>query len=335
MPRKRNPDILLLGLQWGAPGWIGDGEFYSDDNIDYLVDFLRLAEDAGAPLDYLGVWNEHARDNDWIKALRRRLDEVAPHVGIVAPDEDAVRTKNDIWSIADDMAADPELARAVAAIGAHYPYCQTTEAARDSGMRLWSSEDGPWSGDYRSEGRYPFPQVEFKTQPIPVLLNRNYIDGRMTSTIIWSLITSYYDWLPYPGSGLMRANQPWSGHYEIQWALWSVAHTTRFTKPGWTYVDAACGYLDADEVDRGSFVTLVSPSGTEATVVAETLGGWGVRRVQIDLPDGLQDHARGGSHSLYLASSFRLHLHDRGRGPKGLAFSARLRRVSIALPRRP
>src|SRR5690606_9136602 len=31
--RKRNPDIVLGGLQWGAPGWF-DGGFWSQDNID-------------------------------------------------------------------------------------------------------------------------------------------------------------------------------------------------------------------------------------------------------------------------------------------------------------
>ena len=65
--------------------------------------------------------------------------------------------------------------------------------------------------------------------------NRNYVSGRMTKTVIWSLITSYYDNLPLPGSGPMKANTPWSGHYEVQPALWAIAHTTQFAKPGWKY----------------------------------------------------------------------------------------------------
>jgi galactosylceramidase len=31
--KKRNPRIILESLQWGAPGWIGDGNFCSKDKV--------------------------------------------------------------------------------------------------------------------------------------------------------------------------------------------------------------------------------------------------------------------------------------------------------------
>src|ERR1019366_173148 len=37
--RKRNPKIVLDTLAWGAPGWIGGGNFYSDDMANYVADF--------------------------------------------------------------------------------------------------------------------------------------------------------------------------------------------------------------------------------------------------------------------------------------------------------
>jgi hypothetical protein len=40
------------------------------------------------------------------------------------------------------------------------------------------------------------------------VLNRNYVIGKFTKTEIWSLVTSYYDSMPLPGSGVMRANEP-------------------------------------------------------------------------------------------------------------------------------
>ena len=46
-------------------------------------------------------------------------------------------------------------------------------------------------------------------------MNRNYVLGRMIKTEIWSPITSYYDNLAAPNSGLMYANTPWSGHYNV------------------------------------------------------------------------------------------------------------------------
>src|SRR6202046_2798160 len=33
---KRNPNIVLDILPWGAPGWIGDGHFYSSDLANYM-----------------------------------------------------------------------------------------------------------------------------------------------------------------------------------------------------------------------------------------------------------------------------------------------------------
>lgn len=42
--KKRNPDILLYALSWGVPGWIGNGSFFSQDNIDYHIKWLQGAK---------------------------------------------------------------------------------------------------------------------------------------------------------------------------------------------------------------------------------------------------------------------------------------------------
>ena len=89
----------------------------------------------------------------------------------------------------------------------------------------------------------------------------------MTKTIIWSPVTAYYDNLPLPGSGVMKANAPWSGHFEVQPALWATAHTTQFAEPGWRYLDAGCGLLPGG----GSYVTLLSPDGTDYSIIVETV----------------------------------------------------------------
>src|SRR6266516_7239380 len=64
--KARNPGIKLVGLAWGAPGWIGNGTFFSTDMINYLVAWLDCAKNShGLTIDYLGGWNERGRDLNW------------------------------------------------------------------------------------------------------------------------------------------------------------------------------------------------------------------------------------------------------------------------------
>ena len=56
--KARNPDIKLFALAWGAPGWIGNGNFYSTDGINYLIDWMGCAKQHGLSIDYLGGQNE-------------------------------------------------------------------------------------------------------------------------------------------------------------------------------------------------------------------------------------------------------------------------------------
>jgi len=98
------------------------------------------------------------------------------------------------------------------------------------------------------------------------IFNRNYVIGKITKTEVWSPVTAYYDNLPVPGSGIMRANSPWSGHYEVPPTVWITAHTTQFARPGWKYLEHACKLIPG-----GSVVALASPDGGDYSVVIETM----------------------------------------------------------------
>lgn len=270
--RRRNPGILLDCLEWGCPGWIGDGVYYSQDNADYIVAFLKGAlKYHNLSIDYTGIWNEREPDYEWIKLLRKTLDKNGLQtVKIIAPDFFN-------WDIAAAMLSDKELYNAVYAVGIHYNERNennryaSSELAQSLNKPLRNSEGGPWRGDWDG--------FEYLVK----LYNRNYITGKATGVITWSLVTSYYDNLSIPNSGLMMAKTPWSGYFEIQPALWAAAHTTQFVEPGWRYIDASCGFLS-----KGSYVTLKSPDNKDYSIIIETADTTGSQTVTF-LTDGSFD----------------------------------------------
>ena len=145
--KKRNPAIKLYTLSWGAPGWVGNGEFFSDDNILYHLNWLKGAKRVhNLTLDYMGIWNEHSVSGggyDWVVKLRNAMDaEGFADVQIVASDEGG-------WPICSPMMANKTLRDAVSVIGSHYPVdgpaagstgadCITLN--EEYGKPLWTSE---------------------------------------------------------------------------------------------------------------------------------------------------------------------------------------------------
>lgn len=258
--KLRNPQVILDCLAWGAPGWIGDGKYYSDDNIRYITAFLQGARKYHQlSIDYTGIWNERMHDTEFVINLKKSLlANGLDDVKIVGSD----LCCGNQWTIAEDMLKDSQLAEAVDVIGDHYPETNcgynSSPTAKSFGKPLWNSEGGPWKSNWDGFAA------------LAKLYNRDYIIGNMTKTITWSLVTSYYENLALPNSGLMKANTPWSGHYEVEPALWAVAHTTQFTQPGWYYAgDKGCGFATPDSTI--SYVTLVSPDKSDYSLIIESI----------------------------------------------------------------
>jgi len=232
----------------------------------YSAVFLNGAESQyHLNIPYTGIWNEKQFDAQYVKTLRRVLDKERPGAKIVCCDEYPHEGLGQ-WSILDAMRKDPALAKSIDVVSVHYPREKgklTTPAdAVDAGKPLWSSEDQPESSasiilsrDWAIGGR-----------SLAHLYNENYLEGHFTKTEIWSPVTSYYDILAAPNSGLMYANTPWSGHYDVQGAIWATAHTTQFAAPGWRYLQNASGQLTP-----GSYVTLAAPNGHDWSMVVETI----------------------------------------------------------------
>lgn len=270
--KKLNPGIKLYGLEWGAPGWAGAGAqtLWTTQNISYILDWLGCARQHGLSIDYLGGWNEAATyPPSWFVQLRQALDAHGYQGTQI------VATDGYNWTtIAADMASDPAFKNAVSIIGEHYPCSATSCSAPGSvtatGKPIWASEQG--SAGYDSGA--------------PALardINDAYVDGRMTATINWSLIWSASAGLPYQGDGLMLANTPWSGSYQVGMSIWVMAHTAQFTEPGWKYLDSGSVRLGGG----GSVATLRSPTTGNWSSIAETLGATSPQQVTFQVQGGL------------------------------------------------
>jgi hypothetical protein len=263
--KARNPNIKLYGLAWGAPGWIGGGNFWSQDMIDYLMSWFDCAKKHNLSIDYLGGWNERDWNAGWYKSLKSTLVSKGYKTKVVAADNN--------WKVADAMASDPAFKNAVDIVGVHYPCgyataftsCSSTSTAQGLGKPLWASENG-------SEDLDGAPGVDSgKGAPaVARAINRDYIDGKMTAYINWPVVAALYPNLHYQTDGMALANQPWSGNYRIGETTWVTAQTTQFTHPGWHYIGTASGYLGGNRAN-GSYVTLKPADNSAYTTVIETM----------------------------------------------------------------
>ncbi|HEY5003264.1 MAG TPA: hypothetical protein VII61_08935 [Ktedonobacteraceae bacterium] len=271
--KARNPNIKLYGLEWGAPGWFNGG-FWSQDNINYLLNWIKHAQsDHGLHIDYIGGWNEENYNKTWFENLKKALNSNGLATKVVAADSD--------WTVATAMKGDAAFNNAVDIVGEHYPCgwlsssitCNSTSNAQGLNKPLWASENG--SQNYQSGAPAMARQ-----------LNRDYIDGRMTGSLNWSAIASWYSTLPFAGSGLMLADQPWSGHYALGASVWVTAQTTQFTQIGWQYINSASGYLGGNRAN-GSYVTLRSTNKKDYSTIIETTTAKSAQTANFTVAGGL------------------------------------------------
>jgi Glycosyl hydrolase family 59 len=256
--KLRNPNIKLYGLAWAAPGWIDNGNFWSQDMIHYLMTWMGCARSHGLTIDYLGGWNEKGFNKSWYENLPTTLATNHYTTTVVGDDSD--------WDVAKTMSKDPVFAKAVDIIGVHYSCeggdggnansCHSTQEAVDMNKPLWDSENGSQDDD---SGAGPLIRA----------ITRGYIDAKMTALLNWPLIAAITSNLPYPTTGLMVASEPWSGHYSVGQSLWVTAHVTQFAQPGWQFLNHASGYL-GNERTNGSYISLRSPNGTDYSTIVET-----------------------------------------------------------------
>lgn len=149
--KARNPAIQTYGLSWAAPAWVGNGTYYSADNVAYQVAWLEcIRSAAGVAVDFLGLWNEKPQPGpDYVLALRGALDAAGfGATGIIVMDggydADEVTT----------AAANASYRAAVHGAGLHYPCNKPAPAVRELGWTFWASEDYSRDPAWANGGTY-------------------------------------------------------------------------------------------------------------------------------------------------------------------------------------
>lgn len=280
--KQRNPALTLDACAWGAPGWIGDGEYWSQDMADYYVKWIKgLKQHHGLDLDAIGSRNERGAVIPWVKLFRRTLDRSGlGSLRIHAFDNPGNQY---MWDWIPLLQTDKELADAVDIIGNHVitngPWPNSIrQLIEQSGKPLWNTEEHVYNG----EGREYADEYACAIGALH-LFNDNYISRGVTKVVCWYLAGSTYAVEPYADQPpALFARWPWSGHYRLKPIIWAYAHYGQFSKVGWRYVPSGCAQLSGG----GTIVTLKSDQG-DFSVIAETAGATEPQQVAFRIGPGL------------------------------------------------
>lgn len=247
--KRINPSLTVDMLWWSEPRWVTDSADVFAARYKWYRESLIAAYDTyGLVFDYVSAnRNERAVDGEWIKYLSRALksDSDTPYdfsrIKLVAADEE------NAWWIADNMLSDPELMAAVDVVGSHYTSFATEkvfELNEKHGKEIWFSEasapmsysKGTWRYDGTGTGLSDLNgMLDIATRFVTM-----YSGGRMTLHEFQPVVSAYYDGVCYCHKHLIRADQPWSGHFELDGGYYMGLHFARFFKKGWAFVNGAC-----------------------------------------------------------------------------------------------
>lgn len=273
--KRRNPSLSLDATGWSAPGWVGNGNFWSQDGADYYVAWMRgLEEVYGLRLDALGCRNERGSWLPFAKMLRETMNSSGFADVRLHGFDNWGDSKLDFLR---EMQQDTAMASALDIISAHtfseVAITPEQRAAIDAlGKPIWNSEDHVYRPGFDC------------LITIVKCFNENYIVSGATKVVNWYDIGGVYPLEPYSEDPpMLLAREPWSGHYVVRQALWGYAHYGQFTEAGWHYVDDACRKLDGG----GSVCMLRAPEGGDYSLIFETKEAKQPQTITIRLPKSL------------------------------------------------
>ena len=274
--KMRNPAITLDANAWGAPRWVGNNNFWSQDMADYYVKWIKgLKNIHGLTLEAIGCRNEKGNSYDFAKLFRKTLNaQGLASVNLHAFDNWG-RNKFDFVKV---MQTDTALNNAIDIISAHTmteiaASPDVIQAAKALNKPIWNSEEHIYKPGFDC------------AISIVKGFNENYIVSGVTKVMNWYLVGSTYAIEPYAETPpMIIAREPWGGHYYIREALWGYAHYGQFTAAGWEYIKDACGKLNKG----GSYVTMKGPKG-DYSVIIEAKGASEPQQLSFKVTDGLSN----------------------------------------------
>jgi galactosylceramidase len=273
--KKRNPSLSLDGTAWSAPGWIGNGEFWSQDAADYYVKWVEgLRNVYGLEFDAIGCRNEKGANFDFVKRLRATLNAHGfEKIKIHAFDN----WPNNKFDFVKELLTDEKLGDSIDIISGHIlgtdapASADVQEMAARMYKPIWNTEEHVYKKGFDC------------AISIVEAFNESFIRSGATKVVNWYDIAGVYPVEPYSEDpAMILARSPWSGNYEIREALWGYAHYGQFTEVGWQYINGGQGEL----AGGGSFVSLKSPSD-DYSIIIETKEAKASQQIQFMIDGGL------------------------------------------------
>jgi hypothetical protein len=251
--KLRNANMEYAGLRWATPAWVNTDALRSS----YLLKYLDLMSVNGTPVDFIGPGinetNYITSLGDFIKnTFKPALDAGGYTSKIVIADD--INTK---WSAASTINSDAALKADVFAQSAHYTD-SSTSTAQSSGMPLFNSES--------DTGMMDWSRGIWVARRIATALST----GKQSMWMYQPALDSVYENIKYQRKGILTANTPWSGYYEIQKDLWLTAQFTQFADVGWKILDSGSGAVDADN----SYVTFKDSASNNYSIVLVNGGSY-------------------------------------------------------------
>ena len=275
---SRNPNIKFQALPWGLPSSVAtsSSQYWTTATSNYIINYLIGTQTTyGITFDEVGGRNENGYNIGFYENFKQALTTAGLQTKVVASDDWTIN--NGVpWYVATDLVNNAGFRTAVDTLGYHTPhelknattglYGWPTLNPNAITMRttynkpLFASED-----HYDSWGHNIPSGAELGST-----LNLNYLNGEITGTNFWPLIDSTYGNYPFSNMGVIRANQPWSGNFASNAALWALAQTTQFIQPGWQYLNTGSMLFNGDTNGKfGSIVSAKSSNGSDWSAVVD------------------------------------------------------------------